>query len=304
MRTRIPTATAYGLAAVLCWSTVATAFKLALQTLTPLQLVLIAAATSWLFLIVWLLVRAQLRVAFAGGLADVARAVGFGLLNPLLYYLVLFAAYDRLPAQEAQALNYTWALTMALLAIPVLGQRMRIGELLAALVSYAGVWVIATRGAVFQVSFADPLGVGLALLSTLLWASYWLLNTVVGKQQRKAPAVVLFENFSCALPLIVMCAWWQGELLTLDWFGVAAGAYVGIFEMGLAFVLWQTALARSDSAAQISTLIFLAPPISLLLIYLVLGEAIALSTVLGLALILVGLAVQQRLALKSTSPAG
>ena len=35
-----------GLAAVLCWSTVATAFKLSLQHLSPIQLMLIASAAS------------------------------------------------------------------------------------------------------------------------------------------------------------------------------------------------------------------------------------------------------------------
>ena len=69
-----------------------------------------------------------------------------GALNPFLYYLVLFEAYALLPAQEAQALNYTWALTMALLAVPLLGHSLRAGELLAALVCYGGVLVIATRG--------------------------------------------------------------------------------------------------------------------------------------------------------------
>jgi len=43
-------AIAYGLAAVLCWSTIATAFKIALQYQSVPQLILIACATSFLFL--------------------------------------------------------------------------------------------------------------------------------------------------------------------------------------------------------------------------------------------------------------
>jgi hypothetical protein len=39
----------------------------------------------------------------------------------------LFEAYDRLPAQVAQALNYTWALTLTLLAVPVLGTAVLVG---------------------------------------------------------------------------------------------------------------------------------------------------------------------------------
>ncbi len=78
--------------------------------------------------------------------------------EPVAYYLVLFAAYDRLPGQEAMALNYTWALAMAFLAVPLLGQRLTRMDIVAGLVAYAGVWVIATRGAILNVSFADPLG--------------------------------------------------------------------------------------------------------------------------------------------------
>ena len=39
-----------GLGAVMLWSTVATAFSLSLQYLTPLQLVTLATVVSWCFL--------------------------------------------------------------------------------------------------------------------------------------------------------------------------------------------------------------------------------------------------------------
>ncbi|GIR70608.1 MAG: hypothetical protein CM15mP74_18590 [Halieaceae bacterium] len=53
-----------------------------------------------------------------------------GWLNPGLYYLVLFAAYDQLPAQEAMAINYSWGITLALIAAPLLQQRLTLGALL------------------------------------------------------------------------------------------------------------------------------------------------------------------------------
>ena len=65
--------------------------------------------------------------------------LAFALLNPVLYYLVLFEAYDRLPAQIAQPLNYTWAITLALLAVPLLGQRLSGRDMLAVLLGYGGV---------------------------------------------------------------------------------------------------------------------------------------------------------------------
>jgi drug/metabolite transporter (DMT)-like permease len=77
------------------------------------------------------------------------------------------------------------------------------------------------------------------------------------------------------------------------WQGVAAATYVGLLEMGLAFFLWLSAMRLTRSTARIANLIFLAPPLSLLLIHLVLNEPIYRSTPLGLALILGGLAWQR-----------
>ena len=80
---------------------------------------------------------------------------------------------------------------------------------------------------------------------------------------------------------------------SLTWQSLAAGVYVGLFEMGIAFLLWLNALRMTQNTLQLSSLIFLAPVISLLLITTVLGEAISVATLIGLGLILVGLAAQQ-----------
>lgn len=167
----------YGIGAVLCWSTVATAFKLSLVYLTPAQLVLLASMVSWLLLGTVLAVTGKFGQVVSAAPRDYRNALLLGGLNPFLYYLVLLEAYSLLPAQEAQALNYTWALTMALLAAPLLRHPLRRTEIVAALISYCGVLVIATRGQVLSLDFASPLGVGLALLSTVIWAFYWIFNT-------------------------------------------------------------------------------------------------------------------------------
>ena len=281
----------YGIGAVLCWSTVATAFKLSLAYLTPAQLVLSASLFSWLFLGVVLVVTGKFKHVASAAPRDYLKALLLGGLNPFLYYLVLFKAYSLLPAQEAQALNYTWALTMALLAAPLLGHALKRGEIVAALISYCGILVIATRGQLLSLDFASPLGVGLALLSTVLWAFYWILNT----GSRQDPVVGLFLNFCFALPMLLAYCLWSGELVALPWPGVAGAVYVGVFEMGVSFILWLHAMKLTRSTIRLSSLIFMAPPLSLVLIHYVLGEAILPSTLGGLAFILVGLAVQHRI---------
>jgi len=279
-----------GLGAVMLWSTVATAFSLSLGYLTPLQLVTLAAVVSWCFFAARL--GSPARWASLRATSSKERITGLlmGWLNPGLYYLVLFAAYDQLPAQEAMAINYSWGITLALIAAPLLRQRLTPGALLAACISYSGIVVIATRGSPLSLDFAQPLGVGLALLSTLLWSLYWVINTRLSVD----PEVNLFLNFSGALPLLLGLLWWSGTPLPIVWQGWAGGLYVGLFEMGLAFVLWMGAMKATTSTLRISSLIFLSPPLSLILIWMIAGEPVKAYTLIGLILILFGLWLQRR----------
>jgi drug/metabolite transporter (DMT)-like permease len=213
-----------------------------------------------------------------------------GWLNPALYYLVLFAAYDRLPAQEAMAINYSWGITLALIAAPLLGQKLSLYSLLTSGISYFGIVVIATRGEPEALNFAQPEGVALALLSTLIWSLYWVINA----RKEIDPEVQLFLNFTGALPLLSALVWYQGAAAPVSWQGWAGGVYVGLFEMGFAFVLWMGAMQATRSTIRISSLIFLSPPVSLLFIWLIAGEALRPYTLVGLLLILLGLWLQRR----------
>jgi len=282
-------AIAFGLATVLTWSTVATAFKLALRHLDPLQLLAVANAVSVLALGSVLAVRGTWRSLRGAPRGQVLLACGLGLLNPLAYYLILFKAYDLLPAQVAQPLNYTWALTLAWLSVPLLGQKLHARDAVAGLVCYSGVVLISTRGDLAHFSVDSPLGVGLALASTIIWALYWIGN----RRNELEPVAGLFLGFVTALPftLAVTAAFSDFRLPAA---GLWAGAYVGCFEMGYTFVLWLMALKLASSTARVANLIFLSPFLSLVFIRFVLGEPIAPATLGGLVLIVGGLWWQGR----------
>ena len=147
----------YGLAAVLAWSTVATAFKLALRELDVLQLLAYSvcfSAVALLSIVVWQ-GRLPLLREYAG------QSPGYfllmGLVNPVAYYLVLLHAYDLLPAQQAQAINYTWAISLAVLAVPLLGHKLNRRDLIALVLGYGGVLIIATRGQVLALELERAL---------------------------------------------------------------------------------------------------------------------------------------------------
>lgn len=276
----------YGLLTVLLWSTVASAFNLSLRYVTPLELLFYASTLATLILATLVLLSGRRRELRTWTQRDFLRSALLGLLNPALYYLLLFEAYDRLPAQEALLLNFAWPVVLVLLSVVLLRQRIHPLAVASLLVSFCGVVVIATRGNVTSMQLDNPAGVGLALTSTVVWALYWIFASA----DRRDSVVRLFCNFGFGTAyLAVWC------LITRDvglpaWPGVVGIAWVAAFEMAIAFVFWLQALKLARNAAQVSSLIFLTPFLSLLVIRLVVGEELVSSTLFGLVLIVGGIA--------------
>ncbi|NJE60714.1 DMT family transporter [Thermococcus sp. 21S7] len=266
----------HAIGAVLLWSTVASAFKLSLRYMSPLQLLVYASLTS---LILFGILYAR---EFAPRRENL-RSAYLGLINPLLYYIVLFSAYDRLPAQEAQALNYTWPLMLVLLSIPLLGKRPGARTVFGLLFGFFGAIIVATKGNVTGLNFTDPIGVALGLGSAVIWASYWLLNL----RDERPLAEKMFWNFLFGFAYISVAAAATGELAVPPAEGLVGAVYVGLFEMGVTFLLWYRAVEGDMAFA--SNLAYLVPFLSLFFISVVVGESIAPATVLGLAMIVVGI---------------
>jgi drug/metabolite transporter (DMT)-like permease len=279
----------YALGAIGLWSTVATAFKMTLRTVTPLQLVVFSSLVSFLVLFFLLLVGGKLPHLLPRFLADWVRSALLGLLNPFLYYVVLFAAYSRLLGQEALVLNYTWPITLVLLSALILRQAVGLKTLAALCLSFSGVILIATRGALSAMSFSDPLGVGLAVGSSLVWSLFWLLNVKDRREETVKLCLNFFFGFIYSLIALLIAG---GPVLPslYGWLGIA---YIGLFEMGITFVLWMKALRLTRRTALISNLVFLSPFLSLLFIHFMLGEELYVSTLLGLVLIVGGILLQR-----------
>jgi drug/metabolite transporter (DMT)-like permease len=279
----------YGVTAVLLWSTVASAFKLSLRYLDNGELLVISDVFSTMVLAIILIFSGGFGQVFRCTRQEYLRSFLLGILNPFLYYLVLFRAYQLLPAQEAQPLNYTWAITLALLSIPLLGQRIAAADFIGLFLSYCGVLVISTRGRITGFHISEPAGVALALGSTLIWALYWIYNTSDSRQ----PILCLFMSFAFSIPPVVLYYGFFHPFRVPAMRGILGAAYVGAFEMSITYVLWLLALRFSENTAKVAGLIFVSPFLSLMFIHYLVGESIHLSTIAGLVLITAGLLVQK-----------
>ncbi|MEX0942460.1 MAG: DMT family transporter [Pseudomonadales bacterium] len=291
--TRVRRSYSYAIVTVLFWSTVATAFKIALQHLDIYQLIFYSVLSSVTVLVGCFFVRngvlpgaRELWRVFSSHWRITLIA---GALNPLIYYLILFAAYDRLPAQVAQPINYTWAIVLTFMSMLILKQAMTRQDLLAAFVCYAGVVIIIGQGGWSITAIPDLPGVALALLSTLIWASYWIINL----HDDRDPLAALCLNFIVSLaPAFLLCSL-LSDPFAITPMGAASAVYIGLFEMGLAFLCWSQALKLAENTSRVSNLIFLSPFLSLIFINQVLDEPIFITTYVGLLVIVTGLVIQR-----------
>lgn len=279
----------YAIISVSLWSTVATAFKLTLKHTGHVELLFLSSLFSFLSLFLILLFRKKLFLLKHLSPADYLDTVFLGFLNPFLYYLIIFKAYTLLPAQLAQPLNQIWGIVIVLLSIPLLKQRVTLKTFTGVLISFFGVFVLSTEGKLLSFEIKEPFGVFLAIISSVVWSLYWILNT----RSRRDPVVSLFLCFGFGLAFISVYILIFHRAFLIPANAVAGSLYIGLFEMGITFVLWLKALKHSATIAKVSILIYLVPFISLIFIQFVLGERILLSSLTGLVFIISGILVSR-----------
>ena len=279
----------YAGVAIFFWSSVATAFKLALRDFDFIQLIFYASATSLTIFSLLLIVQKKTGLLFRQSPKNILNSMFLGALNPFVYYLVLFKAYSLLPAQMAQPLNMTWAILLAIFSVPLLGQKIGWVSFVALFVSFVGVIFIASQGSFSGSENTNFTGVLLALSSSVIWVFYWIFHV----RDKRDATVKLFLNFFFGtiylIPVVWLFSTFQFEVGTSFYTVI----YIGFFEVGVTYILWLKAMELSANNAKIGNLVFIVPFVSLIFIHFVLKETIYITTFVGLIFIVAGIFIQQ-----------
>ena len=128
----------------------------------------------------------------------------------------------------------------------------------------------------------------------MIWSFFWILNV----RDKRDEIIKLFLNFAFALIFLLVAVFFSDKHFPEGFHAWLWAAWVGFFEMGLAYIFWLKALQLTKTTDKISNLIYISPFISLFFIHYFVGEPIYLTTVYGLILIVGGI-LFQRLKLKS-----
>jgi DME family drug/metabolite transporter len=278
------------LAACLCWGTTGTAQALGPDHASPLAVGAIRLAVGGSALLALALFR---RVLKPYGWPPAATAVA--VFHVALYQVTFFAAVRMtgvaVGTMVAMGSSPIFAgVTAYLVRGERPGRRWAISTALAVL----GCCLLVLAGS--RSVSADPLGIGLALITGFAYATY----TLAGKQlldkhpPDAAMAVMFFGGAILLSPLFF--------LLDFDWFleprGLASGLHLGLVATALAYVFFSRGL-RLVPVATAVTLSLAEPLTAATLGLLLLGERLTPLSAAGMGLLFVGLAL---LAVRGKAP--
>ena len=206
-----------------------------------------------------------------------------------VYNLALNAGERHVDAGTAAMIIQIGPVIVALLAVPLFGERLHGWLLGGMVVGFAGVAVIA-RGSSTDAD-ASLVGVLLVLVAAAMYAVGVLTQKVL---LRRLPSVqVVFVSF---LMGAVICLPFSGDLLGI----VADGGaelwwiiYLGVLPTAVAFTTWAYALTHTDAGA-LSLTTFLVPGIATLIAWLTIDEVPPSLTFVGGALAIVGVLMTRR----------
>ena len=274
--------------AVLLWSTVATAFKIALRNLQPFELMLYSSVFSTIILFIAVIIKQQFINFKYLKIKDYLLFAFLGLLVPFGYYSILFKAYDLLPAQIAQAINFTWPIAIVILSVIIKKEKLSILQFAAIFISFIGAYVVISGGNFNNIINFNIQGIIYAFLSVFIWATYWLINRELNYDMSIALFFIfLFGSIYALITNVIFYPMAIPQIADL-----IPALYIGLFEMSITFFVWLTALKSAKSTVIVNNIIYLTPFISLLIINFILKEIIKNSTIIGLFLIISGIVLQ------------
>lgn len=288
--------TLYALLSVAMFATLGTGFKIAVTHMNSFSVVIwigLWATLALLCFLVWekrvgsIVAEFRRRPLFF----PVAGAVGLGVQQ-----ILCLLTYEYIPASQAVILHYTYPLMMLVLSGLLFREKSGWRSLCCVALGFSGVVVlVAAGGALGDVKFS--IGIVVALGTAFTFALFCVL--IKHASFSITPGMFLLNLFGllfllCLLPLFPM----QWSISGTDMLLVA---YLGLFPTAAAFILWNKAL-RMIPTGRSSNCALLVPILSLVCIALVLKERIVPLQALGMAIVLLSIFLNVRLAGRPALP--
>ncbi|NEU11491.1 DMT family transporter [Methylobacterium sp. BTF04] len=223
-----------------------------------------------------------------------ADALIAGILMQGVYVIgVFWSVQHGLPAGIAALVGSLQPLLTAMLARPVLGERVSPRRWLGILIGFAGAILVLAP----KVGATDASGIPPVALAACLGAMVAMTSGTLWQKSRSAQADLLSNATiqflgaaALAIPVALLFGSGRFDATVPAWLGLGWSVLVN----SVAGILLLLVLIRRGAVAGVASLFFLVPPVSALMAYALFGEALAPIQLAGMALAAAGVAVASR----------
>lgn len=269
------------------WSLTATVETLTLRGLTPLQFTAWSTLCGATGTLAFLLATGNAGTLLRYRARDHARLTVLSVLGFSGYYVLKYYAYTTVPVPQANILQYTFPLFIVLFAMPILGQLITATKIIGIGSGFLGAAIIISGGRFIGVDRANFCGYLAALAAGMSWGLFSVLA-----------ARFAFHSFTSLFYLHLYSSALLFTVITLvgafgapsRWSEIGGVLYSGVASTLFGNLLWLTAQKSIGDVSLITGALYLIPFLSLFALHLFLGFPIPRTAVLGLALIIGGMA--------------
>lgn len=271
---------------ILIWSTLATVSKLMLNTLNSYQVLMFSAFFAAVALLVITIINGKIRLLGCYRVKDYLISLLIGLPGTFLYYVFLYAGTAKMAASQAFIINYLWPIMSVVFACIILKEALTARKCIAFVMSFLGVLTVA-GGDIFAFQSETLIGVGLCVLAAVSYGLFTALNRKWNYNDQITIMISSFATFVLTAIINIL----MKEKLNIGFGQLLGFAWNGIFVMAIATVTWALSLKIGDTA-KISNLAYATPFLSLVWTFFILNEPIKPLSVVGLAVIVLGIFIQ------------
>lgn len=283
------------LGACLLWAVSFVATKIALEVVPPLTVVSLRLIIASMCFLPFLAAGGRWRTI--ADRSTMLKLFGLSLFGAGLHYGFQTVGLQTTNASNASVYVATGPITILLLAVVFLGERLNARKILGILIAIAGVLVVMGFETLSGFDLGgDLVGDLLVFASIVMWGCF----TVFGK---KVTDFLGALTVTAAVTLIgatwmAPVGWMEmqrtgfslGEITPNAW---AAIIYLGAACNFLAVLLYFTALQRTESQ-KVGVYLYSIPPMTAVAAALVLGEPITFGLIVGTVLVIAGVALTER----------
>jgi drug/metabolite transporter (DMT)-like permease len=273
--------------AVVIWGCTFVATKVALKEVHPETVIVLRFAMGVIILALGVQIRKQWQTVNRRDLLGLA---GLGFLG------ITFHQWLQSTGMVTSAASTTaWIVATSPIFIVILGWlvlREKIGwlQIGGTLLATFGVLLVVTRGnlALSNIGHIGTFGDMLILISAVNWAVFSVLSRGLLKRLPSALMmfyVMLFGWIFSAIFFFIRTG--TGDISNLTAHGWLAIVFLGIFGSGLAYIAWYDAL-KHLKANEAGVFLNIEPLVTMLVAFVILGEAITWASLLGGAVIILG----------------